>query len=114
MQPAFHPRRGIDARMGDTTRRHASLFAWCAACAGRVMCLPWPGHELDVALLFADSTRVHVHLSSSRFKYPPQLVAIFVSYFYAAQFGLRFDAINGFASLVWPPAGIGLASFFLF
>jgi signal transduction histidine kinase len=35
-------------------------------------------------------------------------------YFLAARFGLAFDPVSGFASLIWPPAGIALAAVLLF
>ena len=31
-------------------------------------------------------------------------------YFLSARFGLGFDAVSGFATLVWPPTGIALAA----
>lgn len=35
-------------------------------------------------------------------------------YFWTAKFGLMMDAVSGFATLVWPPAGISLAALLLF
>src|SRR3954469_23647885 len=34
-------------------------------------------------------------------------------YFIAARFGLAFDPVSGFATLIWPPAGIALAAVLL-
>src|SRR5918912_952742 len=42
------------------------------------------------------------------------LLLLFVAYFVTARFGLRMDAVAGFATLVWPPTGIALAALFLF
>ncbi len=39
---------------------------------------------------------------------------IFSAYFLTAKIGLSFDAVSGFATLVWPPTGIALASILLF
>lgn len=39
---------------------------------------------------------------------------IFSVYFLTAKIGLSLDAVGGFATLVWPPAGIALASILLF
>ncbi len=35
---------------------------------------------------------------------------IFLLYYYSAKFGLKINAVSGFASMVWPPTGIALAS----
>jgi len=35
---------------------------------------------------------------------------LFAAYLITAKFGLGFDAVSGFATLVWPPAGIALAA----
>lgn len=35
-------------------------------------------------------------------------------YFFAARFGLGFDPVTGFATLVWPPTGISIAALLLF
>ena len=37
-----------------------------------------------------------------------------VVYFVAARLGLAFDAVSGFATLVWPPTGIALAAVLLY
>lgn len=37
-----------------------------------------------------------------------------VVYFFAARFGLGFEPVSGFATLVWPPSGIALAALLLF
>jgi len=39
---------------------------------------------------------------------------LFVAYVVTARFGLRMDAVGGFATLVWPPTGISLAALLLF
>ena len=39
---------------------------------------------------------------------------LFVAYFVTARLGLLMDAVAGFATLVWPPTGIALASLLLF
>jgi signal transduction histidine kinase len=39
-----------------------------------------------------------------------QLVALFVAYVVTAKLGLWFDALDGIATTVWPPAGIALAA----
>lgn len=46
--------------------------------------------------------------------YSLKLVLIFLAYYSAAWIGLRFDPTAGFATLVWAPTGIALASLFLF
>src|SRR3989344_3164001 len=38
-----------------------------------------------------------------------QIIITAVVYFITAKFGLGFDAVSGFATLVWPPTGICLA-----
>lgn len=35
---------------------------------------------------------------------------VFLSYFFSAKLGLEFDAVSGFATLVWAPTGIALAA----
>lgn len=42
-----------------------------------------------------------------------RLITLFLLYFTFARLGLTLDAVAGFASLVWPAAGIALASLFL-
>jgi PAS domain S-box-containing protein len=46
--------------------------------------------------------------------YPLQLTALFAVYLFSAKFGLGFNAVSGFATLVWPPTGIALAVLLLF
>jgi signal transduction histidine kinase len=43
-----------------------------------------------------------------------QMVVLFVVYYGAAKLGLRFDALGGVASTVWPPSGIALTALLLF
>lgn len=43
-----------------------------------------------------------------------KLSLIFIFYFVTAKLGLTLDAVSGFATLVWPPTGIALASILLF
>ena len=38
---------------------------------------------------------------------------LFLIYYFTASFGLKMDAVSGFATLVWPPTGIALAAIFL-
>lgn len=40
-------------------------------------------------------------------------VILFCAYFATAYFGLKLDPVSGFATLVWPPAGIATAALFL-
>lgn len=51
--------------------------------------------------------------TKSNFLYFFQTLVLFAAYFITARFGLTFDAVSGFATLVWPPAGIALASVML-
>lgn len=48
------------------------------------------------------------------FRYLIKVTVLFLVYFVAARFGLYFDAVSGFATLVWPPTGIALAVLLLF
>jgi signal transduction histidine kinase/integral membrane sensor domain MASE1 len=48
-------------------------------------------------------------LQSSLFKF----LIIFVAYFTTAKIGLELNAVEGFASLVWPPTGIALSAMIL-
>lgn len=43
-----------------------------------------------------------------------QVGVLFLLYFVTARFGLKMDAINGFATLIWPPTGIAFAAVLLF
>lgn len=43
-----------------------------------------------------------------------KIVALFITYYFSAHMGLKIDAVSGFATLVWPPSGIALASLLLF
>jgi signal transduction histidine kinase len=47
------------------------------------------------------------------FGYSLQLFALFALYVVTAKLGLRFDAIAGVATTVWPPTGIAIAALFL-
>ncbi len=43
-----------------------------------------------------------------------KIITLFVIYFGVAKFGLSFDAVSGFATLIWLPSGISLAALLLF
>src|SRR5437879_4523641 len=43
-----------------------------------------------------------------------KLGIVFGIYFVTAKFGLKMDAVSGFATLVWPPTGIALAVLLLY
>lgn len=43
-----------------------------------------------------------------------KFVLLFAAYFTTAKIGLSLDAVSGFATLVWPPTGISLATLVLF
>lgn len=43
-----------------------------------------------------------------------KLAAVFAAYFVAGKIGLSFEAVSGFASLVWPPTGIAIAVMLLY
>ena len=47
------------------------------------------------------------------FAYIGAVTVLAAVYFVAAVAGLRFDAVSGFATLVWPPTGIALAAFLI-
>lgn len=51
--------------------------------------------------------------SRKTLKYLGVVGALAGAYFVTAIAGLRLDAVNGFATLVWPPTGIAFASLFL-
>ncbi len=44
--------------------------------------------------------------------YVAAVIAIAAAYFATARIGLQFDAVSGFATLIWPPTGIALAALF--
>jgi len=46
--------------------------------------------------------------------YGVKLVVLFLIYFATAKLGLQFDAVSGFATLVWPPTGIAIAGILIF
>ena len=46
----------------------------------------------------------------SRLAWLLETAALFAAYFVTAQFGLLFDSVSRFATLVWPPTGIALAA----
>src|SRR5690242_1332113 len=48
-----------------------------------------------------------------RVRYAIRAVSLFFVYVITAKIGLRFDAIAGFATLVWPPTGIAIACLLL-
>src|SRR5215469_15451273 len=52
--------------------------------------------------------------SRLRVAYVLQLATLAALYVLAARFGLKLDAVSGFAALVWPPSGISLASLLIF
>ncbi len=43
-----------------------------------------------------------------------KLAGVFLAYFITARIGLTFDAVSGFATLVWPPTGIAMAAMIIF
>lgn len=43
-----------------------------------------------------------------------QVLVVFAAYFATARWGLSHNAVNDFASLIWPPTGIALAAVFFF
>ena len=45
--------------------------------------------------------------------YVSGVIALAAVYYGAARLGLGFDAVSGFATLIWPPTGIALAALFL-
>src|SRR5688572_16287813 len=49
-----------------------------------------------------------------RSDFPLKLAAVFAAYFIAGKIGLSFEAVGGFASLVWPPTGIAVAVMILY
>jgi signal transduction histidine kinase len=51
--------------------------------------------------------------SYSKHAYLLKLVGLFAIYFATAKLGLRLGAVSGFATLIWPPAGIALAAVLL-
>src|SRR5579864_1079788 len=48
-----------------------------------------------------------------QFSYILKLALLFVAYFVTARFGLKLNAVSGFATLVWAPTGIALAALFI-
>jgi integral membrane sensor domain MASE1 len=48
-----------------------------------------------------------------RFADVPAVVGLAVLYLAVARIGLSFDAVAGFASLVWPATGVALAALIL-
>lgn len=53
-------------------------------------------------------------MRSFRLSYFIKAGVLFALYFLTAKLGLSLDAVSGFATLVWPPAGIALAFILLF
>ncbi|MES3032001.1 MAG: MASE1 domain-containing protein [Patescibacteria group bacterium] len=48
-------------------------------------------------------------ISKINLVYFVKLVLLFTIYYVTAKLGLKFDAVSGFATLVWPPTGIAIA-----
>lgn len=46
--------------------------------------------------------------------YALRFVLVFLAYFFTAKGGLALDAVSGFATLVWPPAGIALVALLVY
>ena len=46
--------------------------------------------------------------------YALRFLAVFAAYFVTGKMGLSFEAVGGFASLVWPPTGIAIAVMLLY
>lgn len=57
---------------------------------------------------------IHRILSGFSISYLLKVIALFIIYYITADFGLRLDAVSGFATLFWLPSGISLASLLLF
>ena len=49
-------------------------------------------------------------MGKRRLRYLGQLIALFAIYVLTAKLGLRFDALAGVATTVWPPTGIAIAA----
>ena len=43
-----------------------------------------------------------------------KIIGLALIYFFAARFGLGIEAVEGFATLVWPPTGIAIAALLIF
>ena len=56
----------------------------------------------------------HERAWSNRLKQAGPLAGLFVVYVLTAKLGLRLNPVAGFATLVWPPAGLALAALLLF
>jgi signal transduction histidine kinase len=54
-----------------------------------------------------------MRFGDDRFDYFAKLTLLFLVYFATARIGLSLGAVNDFATLVWPPTGIALASMLL-
>ncbi|HEY4497050.1 MAG TPA: MASE1 domain-containing protein, partial [Candidatus Paceibacterota bacterium] len=52
-------------------------------------------------------------LRKNHFYYLLKIGGLSILYYFAAKFGLGFDPVSGFATLIWPPTGIALAAVFL-
>src|SRR5262245_51740184 len=52
-------------------------------------------------------------LSLGKLSYVGQLVALTVVYLALARLGLMMEPVSGFATLIWPPTGISLATLML-
>lgn len=55
---------------------------------------------------------VRYYIFSSYGRYVERFVVLFGAYLVTAKIGLGFYAVHGFATLIWPPAGIALAALF--
>ena len=60
------------------------------------------------------SRTLHPPFDSRTAGYVSGVVLLSVIYFVTAKLGLLMDAVSGFATTVWPPAGISLAALCLF
>src|SRR5215471_10192308 len=49
----------------------------------------------------------HLHL---RLRYAGEMVLLLAIYIVTAKLGLRFDALAGVATTVWPPTGVAIAA----
>src|ERR1700693_4354680 len=46
--------------------------------------------------------------------YAGKVALLFAIYFFTAKFGLQINALNKFATIVWPPSGIAFAALLVF
>jgi len=52
--------------------------------------------------------------NNKRLLFAFKFLGLFLLYFVTAKAGLKLNAVNGFATLVWPPSGIALAALLIF